>query len=300
MLETAVSSVLRIVWMLVTGTILLGGSVYASKDDVDEVPPAANQVNEGFEVAEENFDQWIYQGAANAQTGRERIKARLKIHLDELDRICSLTPEQKQKLTLAAQGDMKRLFDQIEVVRIKFRAVRKNQNAFNEIWNDINPLRQKINSDLFSEKSFYGKTLRTTLTPEQFANYEVMVNERRQFRYRASIAVAFTNLEKIVPLKNSQRQVLMEMVLLETKPPRSFGSHDYQLVLLQLSRFPEDRYKKVLDDRQWKLLEGHIAQYRGIEQSLIQQGIIDKADIVPLTSQNDDPADATNPSRPGK
>lgn len=294
------SNVLKIVLILVACATLLGGFVYASKDDVDEVPAAANQVNEGFEVAEENFDQWIYQGAANAQAGRERIKARLKIHLDELDRICSLTPEQKQKLTLAAQGDMKRLFDQIEVVRIKFRAVRKNQNAFNEIWNDINPLRQKVNSDLFSDRSFYGKTLRSTLTPEQFANYEVMVNERKQFRYRASIAVAFTNLEKIVPLKNSQRQVLMEMVLLETKPPRSFGSHDYQFVVLQLSRFPEDRFKKVLDDRQWKLLEGHIAQYRGLEQALIQQGIIDRADVVPVSSQNDEPADATNPSRPAQ
>ncbi len=294
------STVPRLFTILVIALALCEGFVYASKDDVDEVLPMPNQGNEGFEVAEENFDQWIYQGAGNAQAGRERIKARLKIHLDELDRICSLTSEQKQKLTLAAQGDMKRLFDEIEVVRIKFRAVRKNQNAFNEIWKDINPLRQKISSDLFSGKSFYGKTVRNTLTSEQLVSYDTVANERRQFRYKATIAVAFTNLEKIVPLKNSQRQVLMEMVLNETKPPRTFGSMDYQLVVLQLSRFPEERFKKVLDDRQWKLLEAHLAQYRGFEQNLIQQGIIDRADVAPIHSQNDEPADALNPIRSGQ
>ena len=210
-----------------------GPPARASEDDMDEAPVAV-QANEGFEIAESNFDQWIYQGAANAESGRARINSRLKIHLDELDRICSLTPDQRQKLMLAGHGDMKRLFDQIEVVRAKFRAVRKDQNAFNQIWTDINPLRQKVASDLFSENSFYGKTLKSTLTPEQLASYQVVANERKRFRYRAAIAVAFTNLEKIIPLRHSQRQVLMEMVLQETNPPRTFGSHDYQFVLLQL------------------------------------------------------------------
>ena len=291
-------NLLRICLLMGIAASLLGETARASNDDLDELPRAAQPNEDGFEVSEENFDQWIYRGASNAEAGKERLRVRLKIHLDELDRICKLTPAQMQKLTLAGRGDMKRFFDQVETLRIKFRAGRKNQNAFNELWAEINPLAQKVSSDLFADKSFFAKTLRNTLTAEQYTDYQVVAVERRQFRYRAAIAVAFTNLEKTVPLRHSQRQVLMELLLQETRPPRTFGSHDYHLVIMQLSRQPEEKLKAVLDDRQWKLLEGHFAMYRGMEQMLFQQGVIDKEDLGPVKRVDDAPADATRPERP--
>jgi hypothetical protein len=104
------------------------------------------------------------------------------------------------------------------------------------------------------------------------------VNERRKFRYRASIEVAVTNLESTVPLRHTQHEAIVKLLLDETQPPPTFGQYDQYLVMHQLGKLAEPKLKPLLDERQWKLLEGQIQQYKGMEQFLIQNGLIPKED----------------------
>ncbi len=301
--------------------ILLGPvSVFAAPDD-GEPPPAADlQVNNGFMIEESNFDQWIFQGSGSAAAGRARINSHLKLKLDEVNRVCNLTEAQQKKLTLAARGDMKRFFDQVEEVRKKFLAVKNDQNGFNQIWQEISPLQQKQAAGLFGETSLFAKTLRKTLTDDQQAQYRIVTDERRRFRYRATIEVWLTSTGSTVALRHDQHEALLKLMVEETQPPNVFGQYDNQVVLYEMSKLPAPKLKALLDERQWKVLQTQFDQARGMEGYLIQNGIIDQpksatsilksvrtfigegtsSRVDDVKERTDAPADALQPERPQK
>lgn len=266
--------------LLVLMTIIAAPhGVLASVDD-GEPPPVADAQNNGdFNVNEANFDQWIFQGSGNAAAGHARIKSHLKLKLDELARVCNLAPDQQQKLTLAGHGDMKRFFDQVEEVRKKFLEVRNDQQRFNQIWQEINPLQQKQAAGLFGDSSMFAKTLRKTLTEEQQAKYQVVVDERRRFRYRAMIEVSLVSLESTVALRHDQHEAILKLLVEETQPPLMFGQYDSHYVMYALSKLPSQKLKPLVDDRQWQLLQQQMQQGRGMAGFLAQNGVIDASTV---------------------
>ncbi len=268
-------------------------SVSAAPDDIEPVDPAAVQGE--FNIDESNFDQWIFQGNGNAVNGKERMKTRLNLQLAEIDRLCGLTTDQKEKLQLAARGDTKRFFDEVEVVRQKFLAVRQDQNAFGQIWQDIQPLQRRVSIGLHGETSLFHKALRRTLNPDQMDRYQNLLDERRRYRYRASIEVALASIEHSVPLKHSQHEAIVKLLLDETPTPTIFGQYDQYLILHHLSKLGEERVKPLLDERQWKLMSTNFEQVRGIEQMLIQQGILPKVDAAKMEPLRNGPANALRP-----
>lgn len=251
-------------------------SVFAAPDDIEPVEKA--QVEGEFNIDESNFDQWIFQGNGNAANGKERMKTRLNLQLAEIDRLCGLTTEQKEKLLLAARGDNKRFFDEVEIARKKFLAVRNDQNGFNQIWQDIQPLQRRVSVGLHGETSMFYKALRRTLNSEQMDRYQTLQDERRKYRYRASIEVALTTIEHNVPLKHSQHEAIVKLILEETPTPLAFGQYDQYLIMHHLSKLGEERVKPLLDERQWTLIKANFDQARGMEPFLIQQGILPKAE----------------------
>jgi hypothetical protein len=245
----------------------------ATEDDIE--PPAVPVANAGFMIDESNFDQWIFQGSSTAAAGKARISSHLKLKLDELNRACDLTDLQRKKLALAAQGDMKRFFDQVEALRKKFLAVRNDQNAFNELWQEIHPLQQKQQAGLFNETSMFEKTLRSTLNEEQQQRYQKITDERRRFRYRASIQTSLVSLSDTVALKDDQHKAIAKLLLEETALPLRFGQQDQQVVMYGLSKLPSAKLKAILTDRQWKLMQPQLTQGQAMEQFLAQNGFID-------------------------
>lgn len=280
--------------------LLSPGIGFTAPDDVE--PVEIHAANAEFNIDESNFDQWIFQGNGNAASGKERLKARLNLQVAEIDRLCGLTSEQKQKLLLAARGDSKKFFDQVELVRLKFLAVRQDQNAFNNIWQEIQPLQRQISVGLHGETSLFYKSLARTLTPGQMQRYREVQDDRRRYRYRASIEVVLTNLENTLPMKHAQHQALVKLILDETPTPIAFGQYDQYLILHQLSKLGEAKVKPLLDDRQWTQMKAHFDQVRGMEQFLIQQGMLPK-DAGQLPHEGgagnrlaeEAPADATRP-----
>ena len=279
------------------------GVLVAASDDVEEVPVAdVIQQNQAF--PEENFDQMLFQGYGNASAARDRIKGRMKMMLDELDRNCSLSADQKKRLTLSAQGDMKRFFDEVEQLKVKFRGMRQNRDAVNDLFGEMQPIQTKMTVGLFGEKSLFQKTVRTTLTEDQIAKYQAIEDDRRRFRYRATIGVTLSNMGKSVRLRPSQCKALTELLVLETQPPASFGDFDYQYVMYQFSHLPEDNVKPLLDVEQWKLFAKMFEEFGELEQVLRQQGLLPKEDakkvrnprLVEQTEADNLPVDATRPS----
>ena len=255
--------------------ILWASFAFAADEDDDDPPAAEAQVNRGFFVQEENFDQWVFQGSNNAAAGKARMESSVKMKLAELRRVCDLTDAQSKKLSLAARGDMRQFFEDVEVVRRKFLKVRNDQNAFNQIWQEINPLQQRQAAGLFGDSSFFAKTVRNTLTREQQEKYQVILDDSRRFRYQSAAEVALHNLSNTLALRHDQHESIFKLIIEETQPPLTFGQYDQYFVFYSLAKLPTAKLKPLMDDRQWKLLQPHLQQGRAMESTLMQRGMIE-------------------------
>jgi len=255
---------------------------------VDEILVADKEVEEaaeeqavqlGFIVPDDNFDQWVFNQNGIVDKGgvktRERLHALARSRIEELSGMCSLNETQVKKLELASRGDIVELFDRVEAIRTKFRQIKNDQNKFNQIWQDIHPLQIAFNSEQFGPGSFFHKSLKKVLTPDQLSDYEKTELERRRFQYRTAICAIVAQMELNVPFLDEQREQLIELTLEETPLPKTFGQYTQQIVLVQMSSIPPKKLEAILDPIQMKIIDIQMQQVRGMKRWLIQQGIID-------------------------
>jgi hypothetical protein len=245
----------------------------AAEDDmivIASAEPNPNEINNW----QENFDQWVFPGCENAEVGRQRLETQVKMHLAEIERSCQLKDDQRRRIQLAARGDVHRYLDQVEALRRKFEAGKHDQQQIGLMWQEVQPLQAKQARGLTGPDSLVARIMPKTLTEEQSQQFDASQNERRRFRYKASIAVALHMLEGSVALTNSQRQELTKL-LLELPPPRVFGASDQYLINYRLASLPPAaKLRQVFDARQWQALQQQFAQARGMRQHLIEQGFL--------------------------
>ncbi len=260
-------------------------------NEEDESPEEMLDVNaQAFEMPENQFDQWVFQNLQTATAARSKLEKMLTLQSEDVHRACELTEAQARKLQLAGRGDIKRFFEKVEVVRQKFLLVRKDQQRFNDIWQDIQPLQTVFADGLFSDGSIFRKTLKNTLDERQYEHYAKLQRERNLFRYRAKVELVVAMLENAVPMRDEQRQKLITFIIDETPTPHRFGQWDYYLVMWNLSKIPETKLKPLFDATQWKALAPQLAQGRGMEQWLKQSGAL-------LTEEETDELKAEKPQQ---
>ncbi len=233
---------------------------------------------------DERVDQMIFQNDGTAAGARRRIDSQLALQLDEIDRTCKLTEEQKRKLALAGRGDIKHFFDQCDAVKLKCRSMKDDdeQQMQMQIWQEIRPVQLVFHGGLFGPDSLLHKAIPHTLKPDQAGRYEVQARERRDFRHRASVEQAVLNLEQSVPLRDAQRQELIALFVRETKPLRWSSQYDYLLMMIKISHVPEEKMKANLDPQQWKVFDRQLRQMRQLEPQYRQAGIIPREEDEPV------------------
>jgi hypothetical protein len=223
------------------------------------------------EYTAEQMEGWVFQQDGNAAGARKRLDSYLTVHIDEIDLACKLTGEQKMRLQLAGRGDIKRFFDRFESLRRSFKPIRQDQPDFQEVWQkfwmSISPLQASLQNGLFEADSLFGKIALATLTPTQRESYDSVLNQRRQFQYRSSIALAVLTLDKTARLTQAQRRQLTEFFTKETKAPKKSGPYDFYYLLWQLSQLPEEKLRVLFDDVQRKAIDSQLQQARNMAQS---------------------------------
>lgn len=252
----------------------------ADDDEVVVGPIVANSPDQAQmqQFAQVDFDQWMFQNVGSAKEGEQRLRTQVRLQLAELASVCQLTDDQRNKLDLAARGDVQRFLDEVDVLRRKFNAVKNDQNAANQMWQEIQPLQAKQARGLTGAGSLLMKTLPKSLSSEQAEQYETLIGARRKFRYQASIAVSLHMLEGTVPLKHEQREALQK-VLLELPAPQASGQYDHYLIMYRLAALPPEKIQPLLDARQWTALKQQFNQYRGMREFLFQQGLLDREEV---------------------
>jgi hypothetical protein len=250
----------------------------AAQDDVpveENAQPQAEQ--QQFLVADETFDQWVFgQRGGNATASKSRLESALLVQIENLDRLCSLTEEQRTKLRLAGRGDIKRLFDRLEQMRKKFQLVKTDQNKINEFFQEVQPLQAVLSRGPFGPGSIFSKTVKSSLTPEQAEQAERAQHDRRLFEYKARVELVVNMLDERLALRAAERKQLVELLVNQTRPPESRGNrqYDYYVILFQVSKIPPAKLQAILDEPQYKALQKAFDQMRGMEAFLRNNGVL--------------------------
>jgi hypothetical protein len=206
----------------------------------------------------------------------KHIDNQLRLFVDSLQRLFSLTDEQKKQLEFYGRGDIVRFQQQVEQVRGRFMEVRKDQQRFNNIWNDIGPLQQRMQTAFFHDQSLLAKSLDKVLKPDQWERYGQWQAERRRFQHLAKIELIVAELETYMPMTAEQRGKVIQLITDAGSTPKKASQFDQILIMYLMSKVSDKEWISVLDKRQFEVVNKLRQQGRQYGQMLRQNRIIDE------------------------
>lgn len=266
---------LRSGWAAVCVAVLIRAVMANPPEEVEEEEkPARAEQGVVFAVQEQGpevFDQWVFPRGSE-QNARQDLETQLTLRISDLKRVCELTPAQMQKLNLAGQTDIKRLFDVVAAARRKFEIQRKDARNVNLMFQELQPLRCLFTGTSFQENSMFDKVARTLLTADQTPHYQAQLRSRRQFRRQAQREMLLQLIDRDVPLRAQQRKELL--ALLEQLPSIPSGQYEMYALWYSASKLPAEEYERILDEGQLNTLRARFAPMQNMEQWLKQSGAL--------------------------
>jgi Spy/CpxP family protein refolding chaperone len=228
------------------------------------------QAQNKFVMDENQFNGWLFQG-----TGQIPDKdSEVMLMVEAMDRSCHLTAEQKDKLRLAGHGDYARFDQKVNDLRSECVGKTYDQNEINEIYQKFQPLTAQYQSGMLGPTSLFAKVVHQLLTPEQREEYEAAEAERRKIRHGAKVRLFVAIFEQSCPLKSSQRDAMVELLLKETQPALRSSQYDWYVVVVQAAKIPDSKLKPILDQAQMTYFKKITGQARGMEATLRQMGVL--------------------------
>jgi hypothetical protein len=225
-----------------------------------------------FVMDENNFNGWLYQGTRQAPDEESEIT----LMVEAIDRSCHLNAEQKEKLRLGGRGDFARFEQKVSDLRSECIGKSFDQNEIQELYQKFQPLTAQYQSGMLGPTSLFTKVVHQVLTPEQKEEFEAAEAERRKTRHAAKVRLFVAILERSCPLKSSQRDAIVELLLKETRPALRTSEYDWYVVIVQAAKIPDSKLKPILDPAQMKYIKKITGQARGMEPTLKQMGVLPK------------------------
>jgi hypothetical protein len=239
-------------------------------------------------IGRREFDHWASGRVPGIDEVRDRYESALKSRVDRTVRLYGLSEAQTKKLQLAGRGDIKRLLDRVEETRKKARTPARDADEFQAVVPDDRPLHLMPSAELFGEGSLFAKTLKTTVTKEQFSRYEKVALEVSLRHHRATLQWVLGTWDQTLALNSEQHRRLEALLIRETRPPKRFGEEDYFGVLFQISRLPEATLKPLFSEDQWAKLCVQLLEAKRKEPALKKDGYVPDNDVAAAPEQPDD------------
>jgi hypothetical protein len=265
-------------------------SARAQDEEEEEFAPVQAQIllHPMAIIHVENAGPSIY-GAPGAGQPRAQLEAALLEKLEDADRDYALTADQKKKLLLAGQGDIKHFLDEAEEAdrSLKRAASENDRAALNDSKRQIGRLHLRFARGLFTPGSLFAKTLPKTITREQLANHDEAVRKFEAARYKESVAISLGKLVRVLDLSTDQHQQLAELMLTERPAPRKSGQSSHAYVMYQMSQIPKEKLQPLLQQPQWEMLDRLLRAWKDARPFLENDGFVfsDDPPVAPRAAQ---------------
>lgn len=232
------------------------------------------------------LSSWVFgRQLRTMEAARRNAEQSLQVQIDFVGLVGGLSKRQRQKLILAGEGDISRFFSDFDALLRATGEQRLSEAEYQQIRQKAQPYQQRFLDGLTSRNSLYGKAVKSTLTPEQLKRYELQIAERDRRHYLALVKGTVAIIERTVPLTEDQRQRLIDLVMANTKPPKSYGQSYFRfhVVLYQMSTLPEADLKAIFWENEWPVVSAMLDKGRGIRQQFERLGVkldpVSKSDV---------------------
>jgi len=245
---------------------------------------------------EQRGNGWVVRGGAaprDVAAGRPAspalVKGRQLGHkrIERIDSACGIRAEQKRRLLLAVESDVRRFVATVEAIREKYagRQVNMNDPAGQQEWHafqqDVRRCREQL-QDLFETGSLFATVLASTLDQQQLDCLAAENEARRSFHWRAMVLEVISKLDDSLGLDQKQHEVIVQELLAREPALRtdadSLGRDDANLrrnlVLMVLSAGDARSIRAAVSERQWRTLSQLMNQGRAMRSWIEQQGVL--------------------------
>ena len=210
--------------------------------------------------------------------------------LARIDEICQLTDEQRWKLRLAMESDIRGVVGQVDLERRKYAGKQiqlndiEGQRAWQQFQQDLQRCRTRM-LGLFEGDSLFAKSLSGVLDERQYGRLMAENRARRSFAWRSMVASVLLRLDEGLGLTQAQHDVI-ERSLLAHEPPLRIdqtsglanGTNQHlrqMLVYMVLSDIDPATIRRGLSDRQWQTLAMLMNQGKAMRSWIEQQGVFE-------------------------
>lgn len=215
-----------------------------------------------------------------AESEREKRVERMHTVVEDIDRVCRLTPDQKGRMDLAAKGAIDRGLDgwrkrMDRWVRDRAKGAKGNVEQFlagvgavrfGGEWREWEPERQDV----------WKQAVKESLTPDQRAAYKRDVLERYAFKHQAMAQVIAADMDRRLRFSGEQRSQVLSLLVsaaqqywerLESWSGDEEGLPYYQMGALAGAVQPAE-LTKVLTESQLKGWEEYLKRFNGVWESI--------------------------------
>ncbi len=289
-------------WAATTGPRVRG------EDDrvVEDVPPGLEQPQHENRVdLGANFDTNLFQqagggfslqinprGAGDQGASSPAIAAARGVadkRLAQLEETCQLTDQQRRKLRLAMESDIRRLVDAVDAERRKYAGLQVNlneeagQRKWQQFQQDVQRCRERL-QNVFDADSLFAKVLPVTLDESQAGRLAAEVRARRSYRWKTMVVATMAKLDDMLGLGQAQYETIERLLLAKEPPLRIEGPeparHDQHarqmLVYMMLAEVDGRRLQEAVNERQWKTLSQLTNQGKAMKSYIEAQGLLEK------------------------
>lgn len=302
---------------------LVGGAAWlwacghsAQADDdraVDEEPAAGQAAEQAAEQVRKfdlgrHFDQHLQQlfpnpgslGQAQAERAGDgppaaaTVAALLAIgdaRLELIDAACSLSPDQRRRLRLAIECEVRGLAAEVEAARARYQGAilefdhrsQAGQERMQEFHQEMQRLAMRRRF-LLDGDSLLAKALPATLDGDQLARLTAETDRRRGRRWQVIVANFLEGVDDGLGLDQGQYDEI-ERLLLEQLPALRLDAaavgnslhHAEQLVaLMKLADVDAGRLRRAVSERQWKTLAPWREQGAQVRPQIESLGVLEK------------------------
>lgn len=239
-------------------------------------PPPKNKNQQGQQVfvANQNINAWLFQRHGNEAQAREFLKQQLNLAIDTIDRDVELTDEQREKLRLAGAGDVSLFFAEVEKIRDEFDGNAMNDpNQFNNVWQRIQPLQQRMRSSLYGPNSIFARVSDGMLEEAQRSRLSEVEQKRLRFHFETHLKNTISQAHRTRPFRTTQRQRIMKLLQDVEMPNRGTRQMTQQYALYSLSKVRSE-LSEIVSKEQMKALNPLLRRGERMERTLRNEGYI--------------------------
>ena len=234
-------------------------------------PVVQAQVQSSTQDAENFAESFIFSDLPSTSDARGCLEKALSSKIAELDQVCKLTTEQKQKLQLVGLGDIHRFFRQIDELKKEIRSGAESIDLGNPS-NRLRAFQMMFECRLITGNSLFWKSTPAILNDRQLAKYLPWKEKEGRRNREVAIDWILKSFADDLKLREEDRFQLRSVLLKEIPNCPMQGRYEMDCLIIQIGKLARLEPAKITVAKARVFFVDYAETFLTIEPALRQAG----------------------------